>query len=99
MQFIKHELGPLDGGEVAEVTITSPANVRLLDSENFWLYRSGRRHHFIGGHYTQQLVQFRIPEAGHWFVTVDLGGYEGRVGSTFRILSDESAALDAVAVA
>lgn len=89
MQFIKHELGPLEGGEIAEISITSPANVRLLDSDNFWLYRSGRRHKYIGGHYKESPVRLEIPDAGHWFVTVDLGGYEGRVGSDFRILLDE----------
>ncbi len=42
MQFIKHDLGPLSGGEIVEVTITNAANVRLLDSENFRKYRYGR---------------------------------------------------------
>lgn len=88
MQFIKHDLGQLSGGEIAEVTITNAANVRLLDSDNFLKYRSGQRHKYMGGHYKQSPVQFQIPRAGHWYVAVDLGGYAGEVTSDFSILED-----------
>ena len=90
MQFIKHDLGQLSGGEVAEITITNPAYVRLLDSHNFLMYRSGRRFKFTGGHYKESPVRFSIPRAGHWFVAVDLAGYAGEVGSSARVLSGES---------
>ncbi|MDE2818213.1 MAG: DUF1883 domain-containing protein [Chloroflexota bacterium] len=89
MQFIKHDLGQLSGGEIAEVSITSAANVRLLDSNNFLKYRSGQRHKYTGGHYTQSPVQFEIPRPGRWYVVVDLGGYAGEVGSSIRVLSKE----------
>lgn len=90
MQFIKHDLGQLTGGEIAETTITKPANVRLLDSHNFLMYRSGRRHKYTGGHYKQSPVRFQIPRAGHWHIVVDLGGYAGKVGSSARVLSGET---------
>ena len=90
MQFIKHDLGKLSGGEVVEVTITNAANVRLLDSENFRKYRSGRPHRYTGGHAKQSPVRFQIPRAGHWYVVVDLGGYAGEVGSSARVLSGET---------
>ena len=73
MQFIKHDLGQLSGGEIAEITITNAANVRLLDSENLRRYRYGHRHRYNGGHYTQSPVRFSIPRAGYWYVVVDLG--------------------------
>ena len=90
MQFIKHDLGHLPRGEIAEVTITNAANVRLLDSDNFLMYRSGQRHNYIGGHYKHSPVQFEIPRAGHWYVVVDLGGYPGEVGSSIQVLSKEA---------
>ena len=90
MQFIKHDLGQLSGGETVEVTITNAANVRLLDSHNFLMYRSGRRHKYNGGHYKQSPVRFQISRAGHWYVVVDLGGYAGEVGSSARVLSGEA---------
>ncbi len=90
MQFIKHDLGQLSGGEIAEITITSAANVRLLDSHNFLMYRSGQRHKYNGGHYKESPVRFKIPRAGHWYVVVDLGGYAGEVGSYVRVVSGEA---------
>lgn len=92
MQFIKHDLGELIGGETAEVSITSPANVRLLDSENLRRYRYGHRHEYIGGHAKESPVVFTIPRAGHWFVVVDLGGYAGEVSSDCRVVSSEAVA-------
>ena len=90
MQFIKHDLGQLSGGEIAEVTITSAANVRLLDSHNFILYRSGRRFKYTGGRYKQSPIRFDSPHAGHWYVVVDLGGYAGEVGSSIHVLAGET---------
>ena len=90
MQFIKHDLGQLSGGEIAEESLTSAANVRLLDRENLRMYRYGRIPSFIGGHYEQSPVRFEIPRAGHWYVVVDLCGYAGEVGSSARVLSGEA---------
>lgn len=90
MQFIKHDLGKMNGGEIVEVTLTSAAYVRLMDSVNFRNYRSGQRHKSYGGHYKSSPVRLKIPNPGHWFVAVDLAGYAGKVGSSAHILSGET---------
>ena len=87
MQFIKHDLGQRIGGEIVEVILKgNAANVRLMDSSNFQSYRSGRRHRYFGGHAKKSPVRLQIPNAGHWYVTVDMGGYVGRVESSVRML-------------
>ena len=88
MQFIVHDLGQLSGGEIAEVSITNAANVRLLDMDNFLKYRSGRPHRYTGGHAKNSPVCFEIPRPGLWYVVVDLGGYPGEVGSSVRVFTD-----------
>ena len=98
MQFIKHDLGQLAGGEVVEVTLTDAAYVRLMDSANFRKYRSLHRHDSFGGHYDSSPVELRVPYAGHWIVAVDLAGYEGRVGASARVLSAEAPQLEAMPV-
>ena len=90
MQFIKHDLGQMSGGEIVEVSLTNAAYVRLMDRANFGYYRSGRRHKSYGGHYETSAVQLEIPYAGHWLVAVDLAGYAGEVGSSARVLSKET---------
>ena len=57
-----------------------------MDSSNFQSYRAGRRHTYFGGHATRSPVRLQIPRAGHWHVTVDLGGHGGSVRSGIRIL-------------
>ena len=89
MQFIKHDLGEMFGGEIVEVSLTSAAYVRLMDSANFRYYRSGRRHNSHGGHYKSSPVKLKIPYPGHW-IAVDLAGYAGEVVSSARILSGET---------
>src|SRR5688572_6223174 len=86
MQFLQHDLGHRNSGEIVEVTITSAANVRLMDSSNFQSFRSGRRHTGYGGHATRSPVRLPIPRSGRWYVVVDLGGYSGRIGSSVRVL-------------
>lgn len=90
MQFIKHDLGQMIGGEIVEVTLTSPAYVRLMDSANFRNYRAGQRHKSYGGHNKSSPVKLEIPNPGHWLVAVDLAGYAGEVSSSARVLSGEA---------
>lgn len=87
MNFLHHDLGQRSRGEIVEVTLSSAANVRLMDSANFQSYRSGRRHRFYGGQARQSPTRLQIPHSGHWHVAIDLGGYSGRVRTGVRILS------------
>ncbi len=87
MKFVKHDLGHRSGGEIVEVLLKgNDANVRLMDSSNFQYFRSGRRHQYIGGHAKRSPIRLQIPRSGHWYVTVDLGGYKGKVRSSVRML-------------
>lgn len=69
------------------------AIVRLMDSSNFSSFRAGRSHRYQGGRVTESPVLLRVPYAGHWFVTIDLGGYGGSVRSGVRVLPGRPAPL------
>ena len=86
MNFLHNEfnLGPDD---VVEVTLDHAANVQLLDASNYQNYRNGRPFHYYGGHVTQSPFQLRPPHSGHWHLVIDLGGNEGTVRASTRILS------------
>jgi hypothetical protein len=87
MNFQKYDLGQLRGGEIVEITLKgSAANVKLMDSSNFSSYKSGRRHTYYGGHVTRSPHKIPIPRSGHWYVTIDLGGYSGTIRSAVRVL-------------
>lgn len=87
MKFQSYDLGNRSGGEIVRVTLSgNAANVCLMDSGNFQSYRSGRSYRYTGGHATRSPVMLQVPRAGHWYVTVDLGGHAGLVRSAIEIL-------------
>ncbi len=87
MQFVHHDLGQRDSGDIVEITLQgNAANVRLMDSSNFQSYRNGRQYRCYGGLAKQSPVRLQIPNSGHWHVAVDLQGMRGNVKSSARIL-------------
>jgi len=87
MQFIVHDLGNRQSGEIVEITLSgSAANVRLMDSSNLSAYKNGKQHRYYGGLAKQSPIHLQIPSSGHWYVTVDMQGLQGSVRSSARIL-------------
>ena len=80
MQFIHTDLGYRQRGEIVEITLTSGANVRLMDSSNFSSYKYGRQHRYYGGLAKQSPIRLAIPNSGHWHVAVDMQGLRGGLG-------------------
>lgn len=88
MKFIYNDLGQRRAGEVVEVTLTNGANVRLMSSSDYSNYKSGRRHHYIGGLAKRSPVRLQIPRSGHWYVTVDTQGLRNGTKASFRVLPE-----------
>jgi len=87
MNFLHTDLGHLSGGEIVEVVLSgNAANVRLMDSSNFSSYKNGRRHRYYGGYAKSSPVRLQVPHAGHWLVTIDMGGYPGTIRAAVNIL-------------
>ncbi|WP_209010154.1 DUF1883 domain-containing protein [Labrenzia sp. THAF35] len=86
MQFIHNDLGNRQRGEIVEISLTSGANVRLMNSSNFSNYRNGRRHQFIGGLARKSPVRLQMPSSGHWHVAIDMQGLRGSTRASVRIL-------------
>ncbi len=84
MKFIDIDLGQCKAGDIAEITLSSGANVRLMDASNFSAYRNGRNHRMIGGLAKVSPVRLEIPHAGHWHVAVDMQGLRGSVRASGR---------------
>ncbi|HDC4644023.1 TPA: DUF1883 domain-containing protein, partial [Enterobacter cloacae] len=86
MQFIHNDLGQRKRGEIVEITLTSGANVRLMDSSNFSSYKNGRRHSYIGGLAKRSPIRLQIPSSGHWHIAVDMQGLRGSTRASVRVL-------------
>ncbi|WNG20405.1 DUF1883 domain-containing protein [Cystobacter fuscus] len=87
MKFLHFEVDTSAGDAVLVELSGNAANVRLMDFINFNSYRRGGRHRYYGGHFTRSPAVLHPPHAGHWHVTVDLGGYRGHVNATVRVVN------------
>ncbi len=87
MNFIHTDLGCGNIGKVVKITLTSGANVRLMNDCNFSSYRNGRRHQYIGGLAKRSPINLQIPDSGRWHVVVDMQGLKGSTQASVQLLS------------
>lgn len=80
MKFLHTDLGPRQAGQVVEITVSSAANVRLMDTANFENYKNGMKHIYTGGLVRQSPIRLAVPTLGHWHVAIDINGIEGSSG-------------------
>ena len=85
MNFLHYDLY-LNPEDVVEVTLDKQANVRLLDDSNFSAYKRGAQHRYYGGLVKTSPFRLPAPQAGHWHVVIDLGGYAGDVRASVRTI-------------
>ncbi len=85
VQFQQYDLGTVKKGSRVIVTLKNQANVRLMTQSEFSKYRRGGAHRYIGGKVTRSPWSGVVPNSGHWYVAIDLGGYSGKVQSSVRV--------------
>ena len=86
MNYSYYDLGQRNKGEIVEVRLSAAANVRLMNFSNYSNYKNGRKHHYYGGYVKTSPYRIPIPTSGHWYVTIDLGGYAGKVKHSVNVL-------------
>lgn len=86
MQYQYHDLGNIKQGNIVEVTLGYAANVKIMDSSNFSSYKKGNKHRYIGGFVKRSPYKVSIPNNGHWYVSIDLGGNAGKISSSVKVL-------------
>ena len=73
-KFIKHHWNRLEKGSTVVVTLSTAANVRLMDSTNFNAYKNGRSHRYTGGLVRKTPFRIAVPRTGSWYLTIDQVG-------------------------
>ncbi|MDR3331152.1 MAG: DUF1883 domain-containing protein [Synergistaceae bacterium] len=79
MKFVAFNLGARKKNEVVEVTLSSRAYVRLIDDDNFSLYKTGGKYSFFGGIVRFSPYHIAIPRDGNWHIAVDMGDKSGKI--------------------
>lgn len=86
LTFLKFDLGNLTTGKIAEATLTSSANVRLMTSANFNNYKNGRNYQSISCLPKRSPVRLEVPNSGHWYVAIDMQGLRGSTKASVKVL-------------
>lgn len=85
MKYLHYEFNA-DSYDVIQVRLDKQANVRLMDSVNFYKFRRGQQYRYYGGSARVSPVNLRPPHQGHWHVIIDLGGYPGTVRASAQVI-------------
>ncbi len=74
-------------GELVAVTLSDRANVRLLDSLNYYKYKLGKKYDTTdGGEAMDTPVTMRAPYKASWHVIIDLGPSGGEVRADIKVI-------------
>lgn len=76
-----------EAGQRVELTLNRPANVQLMDGQNYESYTSSRKYRYRGGYVESSPFTIMIPSSGTWHIAVDLGGRAGTVNASARLVS------------
>lgn len=85
MDFI-HAREYLDGNQSVLVDCDTQCNVMLTDDANFSHFKRGNRFHCFGGSFDRFPALLSPPHAGHWNITIDLGGATANIRYSIRIV-------------
>lgn len=72
--FAEHSWDYLERGSVLVVTLSGPANLRLMDPENFAAYQDGEKYVFHGGLARKAPYRIKVPHSGPWYLAIDFDG-------------------------
>jgi hypothetical protein len=85
MSYLHYKLraGP---NKLIQVKLRGKANVRLLDTLNYFKYRSGKPYQSAGEAAQEPVVNLKPPHAGEWHVIIDLKGQDPEVRAFLQVL-------------
>jgi hypothetical protein len=75
-----------DPSKIIRVSLSEPANVRLLDTLNYYKYRVAKVYESVAESTSDTKVSFTPPHKGEWHVVVDLAGQGSEVRAFVEVL-------------
>jgi|LauGreDrversion4_2_1035121.scaffolds.fasta_scaffold290963_2 hypothetical protein len=69
-----HPFNNLKQGSVVQVNLKQNAKVLIMDNINLQNFNNGSRYQYLGGNYSNGIVQVQIPSSGTWNLVVQALG-------------------------
>ncbi|MHA7156481.1 DUF1883 domain-containing protein [Glutamicibacter endophyticus] len=76
-KFAEYHWKHLERGSTLVITLSRPANVRLMDPENFAAFEDGVEYSARESVARKAPFRLRVPSSGPWFLVIDLEGLGG----------------------
>ena len=89
MKYLHYQLH-IGKHEIIQATLQQQSHLRILDDENYVLYRQGDQYRYHGGVATGSPAVIKPPEPGEWHLVIDLGGVDGEVVATVHVIKEAS---------
>lgn len=84
--YLSYDLDNVNQKDTIKVSLSSQANLKLLDDQNFQAYQEGEKYQYYGGFAKESPIILNPPHQGHWNLVIDLGGYPGRVKAEVKVI-------------
>ncbi len=75
--------------KVVKVSLSDKANVRLLDTLNYYKYRIGKSYQSTAEHSDRTACAFKPPHQGEWHVVVDLADQGSEVRAFVEVADSD----------
>lgn len=89
MHFLHYTLD-LGSRDVVQVELDVEAYLRLMNDENYEIYRQGKNYRYYGGLAEKSPANIKPPSRGHWHLCIDLGGKDGEINAQVHIVQEVS---------
>lgn len=85
---VEYDLGVAVGKSIV-VTITRSVQIRIMDDENYRLYKADEDCKAFSGRLTSSPYRFALPREARWHVIIDPSTYSGIAEFNVRLIDDD----------
>lgn len=85
---VEYDLGIAGPGKSIVVTITRSVEVRIMDHDNYELYRSDEDCRAFSGRLISSPYRFPVPREARWHVVIDPSACTGIAEFSVRLIDD-----------
>lgn len=85
---VEYDLGDVGPGQSIVITITRSVEVKIMDQENYELYKADKDSKAFSGRLTSSPYRFKVPREAHWYVIINPNTYSGTAEFNVRVIDD-----------
>ena len=88
MREVEYDLGVAGPGQSIVITSTRSVAVKIMDHENYELYKADEDCNAFSGRLTSSPYRFKLPREAQWHVIINPNTYSGTAEFNVRLIED-----------